>query len=333
MGITEDLAREFRCLVRPLPLKDVAVFSGNLATCLQAGLNVPESIETCTRSSPNALFRSSGKRVAEKTRAGAPLSEAMGEMAVHLPRFYLPVLQCGEQSGRIDEALRYLQEHCTLLEKPYQAMRSLWLVPLVLYSVANVILIVAYFLLAPFFTASQFLAQTVMQYAMLGAIVLLVLNVPRLRRLWEHLLLALPFVGRSAREVAVNRFLHAFNLMYRTSGTAVPQMVRTACSAVGNTIVRDEFLTAIPHLERGRTLSESMANCVSLTHDQKAMIASGEQAGRIEEALGRLCRQTSESLQFRLQGFRAVYFRLITFFVVLGTAMTLRGLLSLYYLR
>ncbi len=333
MGIIEDLAREFRWLIPPLPLKDVAVFSGNLGTCLQAGLNLPDSVETCTRSSPNLLLRSSGKRVAEKTREGLPLSQAMGEMAAHLPRFFLPVLQCGEESGRTDEALRYLQEHCAMLDKPHQAIRNLWLVPLVLYAVASVILIVGHFLLAPFFTAVQVLVQTVLEFATLGAAVLLVQNVPRLRRLWEQMLLAIPLVGMSIRELAVSRFLHAFSLLYRTSGTAVPRMVRIACSAVGNTVVQDEFLTAIPHLDRGSSLSESLVECATLTYDQKATIASGEEAGRIEEALDRLCRQTSESLQLRLQGFRTVYFQVMTFFLVLGTAIALRSLLTLHYLH
>lgn len=333
MGIAKDLAHEFRWMVPQLPLKDLAAFSGNLATCLAAGLNVPDSVETCTRSSPNLLLRTSGPIWAERTRGGATLSEALDETAYQLPRFYLPVLRCGEQSGRTDEALHYLQQHCALLERPYQAMRSLWLVPLVIFSVASILLIFAHFLLTPFFTAVKFLVRTVMRYAVAGAVVVLVLNVPQLRRLWEQLLLALPFVGPAARELAVNRFLHSLNLMYRTSGMAVPRMVQTACSAVDNTIVRNDFLAALPVLEGGGTLTESLADCPSLTFDQKATISAGEEAGRIEDALSRLCQQTSESVQFRLRGFQAIYFRLITTVVVLSTAMTLRALISVYFLR
>ena len=128
-GIVNELAREFRWLTPQLSLRDVAVFSGNLATCLRAGLTVPDSLETCTKSSPKAFLRSSGKRLAEKTRSGASLSEALEEIAPHLPRFYLPALRCGEESGRTEEALQYLEEHCRLLDRPYQSMRNLWLFP------------------------------------------------------------------------------------------------------------------------------------------------------------------------------------------------------------
>lgn len=332
MGITQELAHEFRWLLPQLPLKDLAAFSGNLATCLEAGLSVPDAMETCTRSSPNQLLRSFGGRAAEKIRQGAPLSEALEGMAIHLPRFYLPVMRCGEQSGRTDEALRYLQQHCEMLEKPHQVARSLWLVPLILYVVASAILIAFFFLLAPFLTAVRYLVHKVARIAVLGAVVLLVINVPPLRRLWEHLLLSLPYIGPAVQELAVNRFLHAFNLMYRTSGMTVPKMVQIACSAVGNTIIRDDFLQATPHLERGDSLSKSLAHCTSLTFDQRHTIAAGEEAGRIEDSLNRLCHQTSESLRIRLRAFGAVYFRVIGAIIVVGTLLMLRSLLSLYFL-
>ena len=332
MGIKQELAHEFRWLLSQLPLKDLAAFSGNLATCIEAGLSVPDSVETCTRSSPNQLLRSFGRRIAEEVRRGVPLSEAMEGMAAHLPRFYLPVMRCGEQSGRTDEALRYLQEHCEMLERPHQVVRSLWLVPLVLYAVASAILIAFFFLLAPFLTAVRYLVHKVVRIAVLGAVVLLVINVPPLRRLWEHLLLALPIVGPAVQELAVNRFLHAFNLMYRTSGMTVPKMVHIACSAVGNTIIRDDFLQAAPRLERGDSLSESLTHCTSLTFDQRHTIAAGEEAGRIEDSLDRLCRQTSESLQTRLRAFGAIYFRVVGAIIVVGALLTLRSLLSLYFL-
>ncbi|MHB8903145.1 MAG: type II secretion system F family protein [Thermoguttaceae bacterium] len=333
MGIPADLVREFRFLVPAIPLRDVAVFTGNLATCLQAGLKVPDSVETCTRSSPNAMLRASGPRLAAKIRDGNSLSEALGELKPSLPRFYLPVLRCGERSGRIDQALHYLQEHCALLEKPYEAMRNLWLVPLALYLVASAVLIVAHFLLAPLLAAIHFLLQRLVRLALLAAVVLLVLNVEPLRCLWDRLVLALPIVGRSARELAVNRFLHAFNLMYQTGGMAVVPMLRTACATVGNSVVRDELLAAMPHLQRGGTLAESLAQCPSLTEDQKAVVAAGEEAGRLEDALATLCRQTSELLQIRLRALQAVYFRLIAAFVIFGTLLTLQGLLTLSHLH
>ena len=333
MGIAQELAFEFRWLLPQFPLKDLSAFSGNLATCLKAGLNVPDCVETCTRSSPNTFLRSAGQRVADKTRQGATLSEALEEMAKHLPGFYLPVLRCGEQSGRTDEALHYLQEHCALLEKPSQLIRSLWFVPLVLYVVSSAVLILAYFLLMPFFTATAYLVHKVTTLAVLAAVALIVLNVAPVRPLWEQLLLALPVIGPAIRLLAVNRFLHAFNLLYCTGGMSMARMVCICHTTVGNMVVGDEFLTAIPLLEEGKPLSESLARCQSLTYEQKHMIHTGEEAGRIEDALNKVCSQASESLKTRLKAFGAIYFRVVGAIIIVGTLLTLRSLLMVAIMR
>jgi type II secretory pathway component PulF len=330
MATTVEQMPPSRRLVPQIPFKDLAAFSGNLTTCLEAGLNVPDSLETSTRSSPCLLLRSAGPAAAERARAGAPLSEALVGLANRLPRFYLPVLHCGDQSGRVDEALRFLQQHCALLERPSRMMRNMWFVPLVVFALGSIVTVIAYFAFAPFLTAMRYFLNTAANYAVLGAVVVLILKVPQLNRIWEQLLLALPAVGPATRELAVNRFFHAFNLLYRTGGIAVGQMVRTACSAVDNTIVRDEFLATVPQLDGGATLTDSLKACSTLTADQKATVAAGEEAGKLEDALEVLCRQTSESLQFRLARFQAIFFRILALAVALSVAMTIYGLMSAY---
>lgn len=319
-GIVDELARELRWLAPRLLLRDVAVFSGNLATCLGAGLSVPDSLETCTHSSPKGFLRSSGKRLAEKTRGGASLSEALEEIALHLPRFYLPAVRCGEESGRTEEALRYLEEHCRLLDRPYQSMRNLWLVPLAFFLVAQALFVLAAIFCTSFLGALSTLWSALWQLATLAAVVLLVGNVTPLRRLFDRLLLMLPVIGPCVRDLSVNRFFHAFGLLYSTSGMSVPRMFRLACDSVGNLAVQDDFLAAIPYLEQGRSLSESLDNCPVLNENEKTMLASGEEAGRLADALGKLCQQTAESLQVRLETTRTLCRAAIIVVYVFGTA-------------
>ncbi len=332
-GIVDELARELRWLAPRLLLRDVAVFSGNLATCLRAGLSVPDSLETCTHSSPKGFLRSSGKRLVEKTRSGASLSEALEEIAPHLPRFYLPALRCGEQSGRTEEALQYLEEHCRLLDRPYQSMRNLWLVPFAFFLAAQAfVLLVAIFRLS-LLGAVSILWSALWQLATLAALVLLVANVTPLRRLFDRLLLMLPVIGPCVRDLSVNRFFHAFGLLYSTSGMSVPRMVRLACDSVGNLAVQDDFLAAIPYLEQGHSLSESLDNCPVLNENDKTMIASGEEAGRLADSLGKLCQQTAESLQVRLETTRSLCRAAIILIVVFGLAGYVLQSFALMFLR
>ena len=51
-------------------------------------------------------------------RRGETLTEALSGAEELLPPFYLPVIQAGEQSGRLAEALEFLESHCSLLAGP-----------------------------------------------------------------------------------------------------------------------------------------------------------------------------------------------------------------------
>ena len=130
----------------------------------------------------------------------------------------------------------------------------------------------------------------------------------------------LPVIGPCVRDLSVNRFFHAFGLLYSTSGMSVPRMFRLASDSVGNMAVQDNFLAAMPYLEQGHSLSESLANCPVLNENDKTMIASGEEAGRLADALGKLCQQTAESLQVRLQTTRSLCRAAIILVYVFGGA-------------
>ena len=60
------------------------------------------------------------------------MHEALATEPAPWPRFYLPILAAGEQAGRTDESLRFLERHCKLLAGPAHAVRNAWLFPLVI---------------------------------------------------------------------------------------------------------------------------------------------------------------------------------------------------------
>ena len=100
---------------RKLTLEQLSLFSGNLATCVAAGLDIPRSLTTCQRSAPSPLLREILTAAAKQAAAGKSLFEALKPHARSFPAFFLPAVRCGEESGRLDETLRYLESHCRLL--------------------------------------------------------------------------------------------------------------------------------------------------------------------------------------------------------------------------
>ena len=117
---------------RKITLERLSLFSGNLATCISAGLDIPKSLITCQRSSPSPILREILTDAARNTAKGMKLFDALELHKSCFPAFFLPVVRCGEESGHLDGTLRYLESHCRLLVGPTRTMRNTWLVPLCL---------------------------------------------------------------------------------------------------------------------------------------------------------------------------------------------------------
>jgi type IV pilus assembly protein PilC len=314
-------------ITRKIPLEELSRFAGNLATCLEAGIRVPESLRTCTRSSSTALLPQIAAAAAERTASGMELSDALEPHERHFPPFFLPMIRCGERVGRLDEALRYLEAHCRLLGPPTRMMRNTWLIPLVVVLFGSLVKTLGYLLLAPVSRTLSYVVQTLFNYGILAAVVWFFLAVPEAKRIVDHLKLVLPLIGPVERELALNRFFHSFNMLYSTSGMRVEAMIRLAAQAIANSVVRDDVLRAAAVVEGKGTITEAFAVPKTITESQKATIGAGEQAGKLEDALAALSRATAESVQFRLKAFQKVFFRIVTFVVTLSIAGTLLSLI------
>ena len=84
------------------------------------------------------------RRCGEQTAAGTTLFQALEPHKHHFPAFVLPAIRCGEESGHLDQTLRYLENHCRLLIGHVRTMRDMWLVPLCLMLGGTVICVLAY---------------------------------------------------------------------------------------------------------------------------------------------------------------------------------------------
>ncbi len=314
-------------IFRKIPLEELSRFAGNLATCLAAGIRVPDGLRTCTRSSSTALLPRIAEAAAERSASGIELAAALEPDARHFPPFFIPMIRCGERVGRLDESLRYLEEHCRLLAPPTRMMRNTWLYPLIIVLFGSVVKILAHVFFAPVSQTLSYVIHTLFNYGILAAVLWFFLAVPEAKRILDHLKLVLPVIGPVERELALNRFFHSFNMLYSTGGMRVEAMIRLGAQAIGNTVVRDDVLRAAEVIEGKGTITDAFAAPKTVTEDQKATIGAGEQAGKLEDAFATLSRATAESVQFRLKAFQEVFFRIVALAVTLSIAGTLVSLI------
>lgn len=312
-----------------ITLEQLSLFCGNLATCVAAGLDIPNSLRTCHRSSPSPVLKEILEPAAERTAQGMELSDALQPWKNRFPAFFLPVLRCGEQSGRMDQTLRYLERHCRLLARPARTMRNTWLVPLCLMLGGTAVCTVAYVVLAPLALTMRYLLDSLMFYGVVAVGLWAVFYVPQVKPIVDQLKLAIPVIGSAERELTLNRFFHAMNLLYSTGGRRVEEMIRLAAESAENLALRGDFLRAAQVIESGGTISEAFSALTLLPFDYKTTIVAGDEAGKLETAFDTVCRLSAESVQFRLAAFQALFFRVVAASVVFSTVMTLYGLMMM----
>ncbi|MGO9112858.1 MAG: type II secretion system F family protein [Thermoguttaceae bacterium] len=309
-----------------ITLEQLSLFSGNLATCVSAGLDIPKSLDTCQRSSPSPVLREILTSAARQTSKGMKLFDALEPHKSCFPAFFLPVVRCGEESGHLDGTLRYLENHCRLLARPTRAIHNTWFVPLCLMLGGTGICIVAYWLLAPRAMAIQFVIDSVRFYAIVAIAIWAVFYVPPCRALAEYLRLALPVIGPAERELTMDRFFHAMNVLYSTGGRRVEEMIRLAADSAENSVLRSDFLRAAKAIETGSTIGEAFSAVASIPFRYKTSIVAGDEAGRLEDAFNMICRESGESVVSLLAGFQPVFFRIVALGVILSVTGTLYSL-------
>lgn len=306
-----------------LTLEQLSHFSGNLATCIAAGLDIPKSLSTCGRTSPSPTLRDIVTAAAKQTAQGMKLFDALTPFAACFPSFFLPAVRCGEESGHLDQTLRYLESHCRLLVGPARTMRDMWFVPLCLTLAGTTFCTVAYCLMAPWGMTVDFIIDWLKFYAGIAIVVAAVIYIPPLRDLADNLRLAVPVIGPAERELAVNRFFHAMNLLYTTGGRRVEEMIRLAADSAGNIALRADFLRAAAVIESGGTIGDAFSAVARLPLHYKAAVVAGDEAGKLEDALDSICRQSGELAISLLAGFQQLYFRIVAAIVIGSIAVTL----------
>ena len=309
-----------------ITLEQLSLFSGNLATCVSSGLDIPRSLETCQRSSPSLELRAILTSAAKQTATGMKLFDALEPHKSCFPAFFLPVVRCGEESGHLDGTLRYLENHCHLLAGPTRTMHNTWFVPLCLMLGGTGICSVAYWLLAPRAMAIQFTIDSVWFYAVVAVVIWAVFYVPPCRVLAEQLRLLLPVIGTAERELTMNRFFHAMNVLYSTGGRRVEEMIRLAADSAENSVLRTDFLRAATAIESGSTIGEAFSAVASLPFRYKTSIVAGDEAGRLEDTFNMICKESGESVISLLAGFQSVFFRIVALAVILSVTGTLYSL-------
>ena len=301
---------------------DFLVFNQQLATLLNAGIPVLQSLELMQTAQTNPYFRDVLARVLGDVRSGVALSEAFRAQGELFPRLYSATLMAGERSGELVSVLRRYITYQQMIEAVGRRVKSALTYPVVLVLLAFglVVLLMTYVIprFATFFLGfaaelplptqivigvATFLQNNIVYVlAGLAALVWYLRRQVRTdagRLVFDRMKLKIPFVGRIFHLFGLSQFVRSLGTLL-SGGTPMVTALEVATSTVTNRAIYLPLSKVTPKVREGQSLWSSLEATKLFPDLSVAMVQVGEATGALEEMLSNVGQFYDESIEVRL---------------------------------
>ena len=294
--------------------KDIALFSRQMATMMRAGLPVVQAFDVVASGAKGPRYAALVRAVRDDVATGAPLAEALDRHPDAFDRLYRALVAVGEHTGTLETMLAriavYQETAAATRRKLRKAMTYPLMVVFAAVAVAGVLLTQVVPQFQTVFAAAgaelPALTRAVIRASDLArdwwwALLLMPLGLgasvavaQRRSRRWrqfrQRLALKLPVVGGVLANAAVARFCRA---LATALGAGVPlvEALANVAAAVGNAVYMDALGQVRAAVAEGLPLNRAIGECGLFPNVVVQMVAVGEEAGRLEEMLGRAADQ------------------------------------------
>jgi type IV pilus assembly protein PilC len=314
-----------------LPLAALVDFCRVLRHSLAAGIGLRDVFRQQAARGPAAV-RPVAERIHNRLDHGESLEAALVHERAVFPPLFLAMAVVGEQSGNLPEVFAELEKYYLLQQKLQRQFRSRTFFSLLQLCIAFVVIAAMLFVLGLIAegrggqgpavlgvrgpgAAIVFLVLT------FGTLALLVVGFRLLRRSLSRtgavdgFLLRLPALGPCLRALALGRFALSLRLTL-DSRITVTDALRLSLAATGNTAFQARTDIVVDALQKGDDLTLALSGAQIFPADFLAMVAVGEEGGRVPEIMRHQADQYNEEAARRLTGLT----RGLTFAVWLGYA-------------
>lgn len=254
--------------------KDLAVFTRQLATMIDAGLPLVQCLETLASQQPNKAFKKTLTEIREDVEAGLTFAAALKRDPSVFTPLYINMVEAGEAGGLLDTILNrlavYIEKAMTLRRKVKGAMIYPSTIVVVAITVVTFLLAFAIPTFAKFFEGARVelplptqivmaLSRFVQAYLLagLGLFIAGIVGIrftyrtAKGRRTIDALLLRVPVFGVLFRKVAIARFTRTLGTLI-ASGVPILDGLNITATTAGNKIVEEAIMKTRSSIAEGR---------------------------------------------------------------------------------
>ena len=335
---------------RRVKAREFIVFNQELATLLNAGMPVVQSLDILRQRVDNPVLKSVLDDVHDRVRSGAALSDAFEAHGDLFQGVYTASLLAGEKSGSLEEVLRRYVAYSRVVGTVRRKTLSALIYPAILLALSLIVVGIIVLRVVPEFgdfydglgaelplgtrvivATSEALRQNLLTIIILvaggGALGWAWLRQPGSRAMLDRLVLEIPGVGGIARKFATSQLARTLSTLLR-GGIPLVTALDVAAKSIGNRYFSQQLGTVSREVREGQSLSTTLLARDIFPPVAVKMVEVGESTGALQQMLTSVAEFFDEEIETALSRFMTVVEPLLL--VIMG--IVIAGLLLALYL-
>ena len=308
--LADRAATGFGRRLKRVHIKDKVLFSRQLATLINAGLPLVQSLRTVAEQTDSKPLRVIINQIIADVEGGSTLAASMSKHPEAFNQIYISLVAAGEASGTLDKALERLavqqEKDADLISKIRGAMIYPLIVVLVMVAVLGFMIVkvlpqvktlyaglpgahlplVTSLLLGLSDFVIHFWWVVVIALALLGLAIFRWSRTEAGRKVVDELKMKMPPLSGLFMRMYMARFSRTGTTLV-ASGVPLIQMLQITGDAVNNVHIADSIKKASEKVKGGKSLSDSLKGDPNFLDLVPNMISIGEQSGSLEQMLGK----------------------------------------------
>jgi len=290
--------------------KEVAVFTRQLATMIDAGLPLVQSLDILAQQQENESFKKTLLEVKNDVEGGATFSDALRKKPKAFDDLYTNLVTAGEIGGTLDVILNRLSQYMEKAIALKKRVKSAMVYPASILSVSVMVVCVLLIFVIPVFekmfkgfgealpTPTQVVIhmsnfmQDYIHFIIMGFIGLVILfkrwrKTESGRLITDRAMLKLPVFGMLLIKIAIARFSRTLGTLISSGVPILDGLLITAKSS-GNKVLEGAIMKTRDSISEGKTIAEPLAETAVFPPMVVQMIGVGESTGSLDAMLNKI---------------------------------------------
>lgn len=291
--------------------KDIAIFSRQLSTMLNAGVPLVQSFEIVGRGHENPGMQELLGNVRAEIEGGSTLAESLAKHPHEFDELYCNLVHAGEQAGILEDLLDKVATYKERVEEIKSKIKKALFYPVAIIVVAFIITAIIMIFVIPAFkelfvgfgadlpaptlfvmaVSDYFVEYWYLIFGSVGAAIVAFVQAKKRSKKFNHFLdrlaLKIPIFGAIINKAAIARYARTLATMF-AAGVPLVEALESVSGATGNIVYSQAVLRMRDDVATGQQLQLAMRSTGLFPNMVVQMTAIGEEAGSLDMMLGKV---------------------------------------------